>query len=284
MSASANVYAGERVALLTRHGKHAQIAPALEQALGCRVELVDSFDTDTLGTFTREVARAGTQRDAARRKAEIGMELVGARCGVASEGAFGADPFGGLLGWNVELVLWVDLVRGLEVAGWAQAPARLVQETVQSQAALEALAREAGFPDHGLVLRPEHEAHPRIVKDCQSWPALREAFVALRDEARGGAVFVESDLRAHRNPARREVIALAAADLARRLAVACPRCAAPGYGVVDGLRGLPCGWCGAPTSQLRGERFGCALCGHGEDRLWPEATQADPGNCARCNP
>ena len=36
---------GARVALLTRHDKHAQIAPPLEQALGCGVLLVDRFDT-----------------------------------------------------------------------------------------------------------------------------------------------------------------------------------------------------------------------------------------------
>ncbi len=284
MSARVGVYQGARVALLTRHGKHAQIAPPLEQALGCDVLLIDSFDTDTLGTFTRDVPRAGTQRDAARRKAELGMALAGLTCAVASEGTFGPDPFGGLVAWNVELVLWVDAARGLEVAGWAQAPAHLVQDTVHDEGAFEALARAAGFPAQGLVLRPEHADHPRIVKDCATWPTLRAAFHTLRDLAQGGAVFVESDLRAHRNPARREVIALAAADLAARLAQSCPRCASPGYGVVEGLRGLPCGWCGAPTSQLRGERLGCGLCGHGEERLWPEAQRADPGNCARCNP
>ena len=46
-------YAGERIALLTQHGKERVIAPRIEPALGCVVEHVTGFDTDTLGTFTR---------------------------------------------------------------------------------------------------------------------------------------------------------------------------------------------------------------------------------------
>ncbi|HSM26634.1 MAG TPA: hypothetical protein VK855_00855, partial [Thioalkalivibrio sp.] len=57
--------AGRTLVLLTRHGKERVIAPMLESALGCRVDLVDGFDTDQLGTFTREIPRAGTQLEAA---------------------------------------------------------------------------------------------------------------------------------------------------------------------------------------------------------------------------
>ena len=79
-------YRGRRVALLTRHGKERALAPVLEPALGCRVERVGGYDTDQLGTFTREIPRAGTQLEAARRKARIGMELAGLPLGLASEG------------------------------------------------------------------------------------------------------------------------------------------------------------------------------------------------------
>ncbi len=71
--------AGQTIVLLTRHGKERVMAPTLESALGCRIEVVDGFDTDQLGTFTREIPRAGTQLEAARRKARIGMELSGSR-------------------------------------------------------------------------------------------------------------------------------------------------------------------------------------------------------------
>jgi len=45
--------------------------------LGCRVAHVSGFDTDQLGTFTRNIPRAGIQLEAARKKACLGMELAG---------------------------------------------------------------------------------------------------------------------------------------------------------------------------------------------------------------
>ena len=45
MQARAEIYAGAEFALLTRHGKQRVIAPAREDALGCRVHHVDGYDT-----------------------------------------------------------------------------------------------------------------------------------------------------------------------------------------------------------------------------------------------
>ena len=120
----AGVYSERRVALLTQHGKEHVIAPVLDAALGCRVERVSGFDTDTLGTFTRDIPRAGSQREVARRKARIGMELSGLPLGLASEGAFGPDPMAGLFPWNVELLVFIDDERGIEVTGMAQQATR----------------------------------------------------------------------------------------------------------------------------------------------------------------
>ena len=87
MHPSARPYADRRIALLTQHGKERVIAPALEPGLGCTIEHVSGFDTDLLGTFTRETARAGSQLDAARRKARKGMELSGLDAGLAAVGS-----------------------------------------------------------------------------------------------------------------------------------------------------------------------------------------------------
>ena len=57
-------YAGRRIALLTQHGKERVVAPVLRRALGCNVELVSGYDTDRLGTFTRDIPREGTQIEA----------------------------------------------------------------------------------------------------------------------------------------------------------------------------------------------------------------------------
>lgn len=48
------------IALLTQHGKEAVLKPALDAALGCKVVHVTGFDTDQLGTFTRDIDRKDT--------------------------------------------------------------------------------------------------------------------------------------------------------------------------------------------------------------------------------
>lgn len=61
-------YQGQRLSLLTQHGKEQVIKPVLDQWCGSEVVHTQAFDTDTLGTFTRDVERSGTQLDAARKK------------------------------------------------------------------------------------------------------------------------------------------------------------------------------------------------------------------------
>ncbi len=122
-----NRYERERVAFLNQHGKEQRVAVVLEPGLGCHVVRIHGFDTDTLGTFTRERPRPGTQREMARFKARKGMELSGWSIGLGSEGSFAPDPYTGWLSWNRELLLWVDDRLGLEVTGWAEAPGRFMQ-------------------------------------------------------------------------------------------------------------------------------------------------------------
>ena len=56
------------IVLLTCHGKAAAIAPPLA-TVGGQLRSETSYDTDQLGTFSGEIARSGSQRDAARQKA-----------------------------------------------------------------------------------------------------------------------------------------------------------------------------------------------------------------------
>jgi len=100
----------------------------------------------------------------------------------------------------------------------------------------------------------------------------------------GGSVFVESDLRAHRNPTRMKTIGEACADLLRRMQAACPGCGKPGFGLAKKISGLPCSWCGAPTNDFLGEEFKCPHCAHAETRPIPGRTKADPAHCPLCNP
>lgn len=277
-------YAGRRIALLTQHGKEAVVAPVLEAVLGCRVERVEGYDTDQLGTFTREIPRLGTQLDAARKKARIGMELTGSTIGLASEGSFGPDPFAGMFPWNVELLLFIDDTLEIEVCGVFQGPGGGAHLRTEDWAAVEDFASKSGFPAQHLVLRPDDENSPRFRKGIADWAALRDAFAWARDLSESGRVFAQFDLRAHANPGRMENIRRAAEDLAIKLSSVCPVCGTPGYAMIDRLTGLSCGDCGAPTREPRADIWGCLRCDHRETRIRTDAVAADPGRCDRCNP
>jgi hypothetical protein len=276
--------AGHTIALLTRHGKERVIAPTLEASLGCRIEVIDSFDTDQLGTFTREIPRAGTQIEAARRKARIGMELSGSSLGLASEGAFGPDPGIGVIPWNVEYVVLVDDACGLELAGRAQGPARQAHRTVTDWESALAFAEEAGFPEHHLVLRPDNETDPRICKGIADFGALKRAFRLAQGRLTSRQVFLETDLRAHCNPTRMQMIARATEDLLARLVSHCPMCGAPGFWLTERIPGLQCADCGAPTRQARAEVHACVQCTYRETRPTDPDQHADPAVCDWCNP
>ena len=278
------VYAGQRIALLTQHGKERVIAPVLEFALGCRVERVAGYDTDLLGTFTRDIPRAGTQLEAARKKARIGMELTGLPLGLASEGSFGPDPFTGMFPWNVELLVWIEDERELEVVGVAQGKATFSHLLTADWAAAESFARQSGFPAHQLVLRPDGEDDPRIRKGIAAWAELEAAFVWARDQSVRGLVFLETDVRADANPMRMENIRLAAEDLAKKLCSLCPACGTPGFWIVERLAGLACADCGASTRETRAEIHGCLKCAHRVVRERTDSQYADPGRCDYCNP
>ena len=276
-------YFGCRVAFLTQHGKEKIVAPELETALGCRVAHVSGFDTDQLGTFTRDIPRAGVQLEAARKKARLGMELAGLPLGIASEGSFGPDPFIGMLPWNVEMLVWIDDTLGIEVVGVATGKTNFAHQLTADWGVAETFARDTGFPEHGLVVRPQHEEDVRIRKGIADWQALRAAFDWACGEADNGQAFLETDMRAHMNPARRAVIAQAAQDMVRKLCTLCPACDLPGFQLAERVPGLPCEACGTPTREAQAEIHRCLRCGHQVTiaRLEKAATASC---CDWCNP
>ncbi len=277
-------YQGCKVAFLTKHGKQNVVRSPLETALGCKLIHTDNYDTDQLGTFTRETERLGSQLAAARKKAEIGVELTGAHVGLASEGAFGPDPYAGMVTWNTELLLWVDKHKAIEVSGIAQGPAQSIHRSVKNVGELENFALFALFPEHQLVMRPHHQDDPRITKDIKTPDQLLEAFSACKAESGNGLVFIENDLRAFANPTRQEMIAKATANLVEKLLSQCPKCESPGYWIKDFLPGLPCRLCAHKTRVPTAEIWECIACKHKATKLLHVGQWADPRRCDYCNP
>lgn len=278
------VYQNQKVSLLTQHGKQTLLRAPLETALGCQLVHTDAYDTDLLGTFTREQIRPGSQLDAARKKAAIGMDITKTSIGIASEGSFGMDPFGGLIPWNTEVVVWIDKNLDIEVVGIAQGPAQSLHKIIRSADELEAFATDAHFPEHHLVVRPQDQDHPDIIKGVDNLADLVKAFEWAKQKSENGHVFVENDLRAHCNPTRQAFICKAADNLIQKIRSACPQCSAPGYWVTAQTPGLPCGACGRKTHLPMGEVWSCSACQHEDHKHFSITGLADPSRCDFCNP
>jgi len=281
--------AGRRVALATRHGKEAVIAPALG-ALDIAVE-VAPVDTDAFGTFTGEVRRPGDMLETAIAKARAGMAASGLDLGLASEGAYGGG-FGGLVGGATELLVLVDDRAGrvlhLVRSGLESNQAALSVAEARLDAGLEAFLARVGFPAHGLVVFAEGASDvgaAPVAKGIVAPEALEDALARAIERSASGRARVESDMRAHLNPTRMARIGELATAFAQRLATPCPACDAWGFGPVDARRGLPCADCGAATSLVRTVVSACDACGLRAERPRDDGlVVADPQWCPLCNP
>ena len=274
--------------LTTMHAKERVIAPILRDELGLIVGLSMGVNTDEFGTFSREVERTGSQLDAARAKIAAGFEYAPlARVGLASEGSFGPHPHIPFLAIGRELILMVDRDSGLELTGYDASPETNFGHAVACDlAAAFAFARRARFPEHGLIVMGCKDAQPApalmLDKDIPDEAALEAAVQKALKIC--GAAFVETDMRAHRNPTRMAAIERATRDLARRFHRRCPNCKVPGFDVTEWIAGLPCALCGEPTRVIMTEVMACRSCHHRVERKVTQDDSADPGQCDGCNP
>ena len=274
----------QTVAFLTQHGKDTLLQPIFLEKLGCELVQATGYDTDLLGTFTRDVQRPGSQLATASFKARKAVELTGMSFGLGSEGAFGADPVGGLLPWNTEVIVFYDSLRQLEIFGAAQGPGSGLHQMVESEQGLLSFARSIGFPEHGIVLRTVDVGHSEILKGLRDTAELLSAYRHILGSSASGKVMVEADLRAHMNPTRQHMIIKAADNLIAKLLSLCPVCAAPGFWEKERVSGLRCASCQSPTRLPLSTIWKCDVCKHAETRKEADGQLADPGKCDYCNP
>ncbi|MBU3615872.1 hypothetical protein ICN20_01390 [Polynucleobacter sp. JS-Polo-80-F4] len=278
------IFSNRSVSLLTKHGKEKVIAEVLNTQVGCRLHQTDAYDTDLLGTFTQETPRYGSQLDAVRKKASIGMDLLKLDLGIANEGAFVNDPHSGMIPWNNELLVLIDQKHQLEITGFASGPAQNDNTYISHWEELEKFADSALFPSHYLVIKPTDEYHPQSRKGIKDLSELKEAFEWAKGLSSKGIIYVENDLRAFANPTRMENIRRAAIDLASKMNSLCPQCQTPGFWVKDVKRGLPCNACGLATDQEIAKIWGCLKCDHELTEGMKVFKLADPSKCHHCNP
>lgn len=276
----------DRTAVLaTMHGKEKVITPILEEKLGIKVVLPKNFDSDQFGTFTRDIARAGNQLEAARRKAKTAMEIIGVDLGIASEGSFGADPHIPFIQSNLELLLLVDDKNKWEIRGHHRSSdTNMAGQYVSSvEEALE-FAQQIGFPKHAVIVRKSETSNGSIYKGITTEGELIQRVSQLLKGVFTKKVYVETDMRAHMNPTRMGNIAKATEDLVQNVNSECPDCGTPGFVIVDVKPGLICSRCKLRTESPLTSVRRCQRCGVEKEILWEDKLFEDPVMCNWCNP
>ena len=273
-------FAGRTLVLATMHGKEKVLKPLLEQNLFVRVVVPKGLNTDEFGTFSGEVKRHGSPLDAAGRKCNAAHEYTGEPLVLASEGSFGAHPVLGFIASNEEWLLLRDYKNALEInAKVVSTQTNFSGQVFTNWDEVVKYATTVSFPTHGLMLRHGDAIH----KGIRDWRELKSSFYYFSKN--GGKVLVETDMRAHLNPTRMNVIREAGEKLLAKIMTPCPRCETPGFDVKDIVRGLLCRQCDSPTRTAKAHIYYCSQCGFEQTARSPDHKEyEDPMFCDLCNP
>jgi hypothetical protein len=279
----------KRVAVLaTMHKKEEVIAPILEQELGLKIIVPKNFNTDTFGTFTRDIERPGSQIEAARLKAEKVLELTGHKIAIASEGSFAPHPGVPFISANREIIIFIDKENNLEIIGEEfSTDTNYNHMVVETWEQAYKFAKKVGFPEHGLVVMSDKSTKNanEIIKGINTENKLQEALDFITSKSPTGKVHIETDMRAMFNPTRMRNIAKATVNLVEKINNSCPQCQTPGFEIVEKKQGLPCELCTMPTMLTLAVIYKCGKCGFSQEKKFPKGIEfADPSQCMYCNP
>jgi hypothetical protein len=185
------MFKGRRLLIATKHGKDQVLAPLLEEALGVSCFTYGGFDTDTLGTFSGEVARTLDPVSAAREKCLRAAKAAGCDLVMGSEGSLGPHPLMPFVACDEEILLFLDLKNNLEImARELSAAANFAVSEVEDEQELERFARAAGFPEHALideempvVVVATNSAHyEKVISNIQEVKARKGKIIAVVTE------------------------------------------------------------------------------------------------------
>lgn len=279
-----NIFKNRTAVLITKHKKEDVIFPVLAQ-MGLNLKLLDTIDTDTFGTFTRDIERKGTQLEAARYKALKAIEETGESIAIASEGSFGAHPTIYFVPANIELILFIDTLNNIEISGWEiSTDTNFSHSEISNVEEAKEFAKKCGFPSHGMVVRPNDNSDI-LFKGITSEKTLEEAVLKCLVASQNAKVLIETDMRAVFNPKRMKVIEKATINLLNKIKNLCPECGWPGFEITEWIKGLPCENCFFPTKGILKHIYQCKKCNHQKALEYPYGQKfSEPTFCDFCNP
>jgi hypothetical protein len=272
-----------KLLIASQHQKEKAIAPLMEQAFSLFCEIPRQFDSDVFGTFSGEVERKFNPLETARMKGREAASLNKVDLVISSEGSFGPHPQLYFLPFNQELLLLQDLKNGFEIhVNESSTQTNYAAESISGVPALLQFAKRIGFPEHGIILKDRAENFNLCIKGIQDAAKLTENYERLVEQF--GSVHAETDMRAHLNPTRMQVITKACEKLVQRMQQCCEQCNLPGFGELTYTPGLACSWCGMPTALPLKKELVCPHCAFTKEISYEKDSGADPMHCLQCNP
>ncbi len=278
------LFRNRKLIIATMHGKEAVIAPLMKDALGVDCILPNSFNTDSLGTFTGEIERTLSPIETLKKKCLEAMKLQNIDLGIANEGSFGAHPALYFVPADEELMILIDQKNNLEiVVKHISTQTNFAGKYIESLESLKDFANSAGFPEHALIVRKEQGSKETIYKNIKDWDSLLSIFTEMQNNF--GGAFVETDMRAMNNPSRMQVIKETTEKLIAKIQSTCPNCECPGFDIKEFKEGLPCEWCNRPTKSILYVIYACVKCDFQKEVWYPKKKEKeDPQYCQYCNP
>ncbi|MFN7045433.1 MAG: DUF6671 family protein [Flavobacterium sp.] len=284
MKTKPDFFSGRRLLIVTKHEKEAVIAPLLEEALGVTCFVTKDFDTDSLGTFSGEIARKDDALTTLRNKCWEGMKSEGFDLAVATEGSFGNHPTVFFAPANDELIMLVDQKYNLEIVERVLSmETNFDSSEIHTQEELKVFLDKVQFPSHGVILKNAAENWTKIYKGITNYDLVETIFDEI--VASSNSCFIETDMRAMYNPTRMKIINDVSFRLINKLHSVCPECLYPGFGVVGAEAGLLCSSCSMPTRSTSAHIYQCQHCNYESKVLYPNGKKnEDPMYCDFCNP
>lgn len=282
-----DMFKNRNLLIVSQHQKHKAFAAILEEQLGVKVRVSTKINTDDFGTFSGEVDRKGTAIDTAAAKCRAGLIAHQMDLGIASEGSYGPDPLLGFLPLAQETVVLIDLKNHLKIKETLLSYQTNYQtEEIQELESLMHFAKTIGFPEQGLILHAfQGSTRLKTAKDFTDLVVLEQAFAELLTVKDATSIRADTDMRAHRNPTRMQLLSELAQRLVSTVKRHCPRCSTPGFKVEKSVKGLPCQVCEMPTGSVLYQVLGCQKCTHQEKLYYPKGSRfEDPAYCDFCNP
>lgn len=277
-------YYGQTFHFATKHHKEKALKPIFAK-IGMHCSTV-KIDTDKFGTFSGEVERVGRIRETLRLKLNAAIEVLPKeRLFIASEGSFGPHPFYPFIQSDHEALLFID--RTLEIEIYAEEISTLTNHAeieIRPGDDYQNFLKQIRFPDHGVILILKGKKNV-VYKNLQDIYCLDEIINKSYQSDASSKLTLLTDMRAHRNPTRMEVIKKAGEKLIHLLQSLCPKCQTPGFSITEAIPGLPCEDCQKPTQVHKALIWKCVKCDYKEqkDRA-DQVKSANASECDFCNP